>query len=138
MKANPWYSAGLRFECQRCSACCRGEPGYVWVGAAKIEQMAECLGLTPDEFIRCHVRRVGARQSLRELPGGDCSLWGGDGRGCLVYAVRPDQCQTFPFWPMHLRSRRAWEKLAAFCPGANKGRLFSQRQIESRTKKRAI
>jgi Fe-S-cluster containining protein len=26
-----WFKDGLRFECQRCGRCCRGEPGVVWV-----------------------------------------------------------------------------------------------------------
>jgi len=28
---NPMYKDGLRFECQRCGSCCRGEPGVVWM-----------------------------------------------------------------------------------------------------------
>jgi len=98
--------------------------------------MAEHLGLSPDEFVRAYVRRVSARQSLKELPGGDCVLWGGPERGCLVYPVRPIQCQTFPFWSEHLGSPQAWARLAEHCPGANRGPRYSLREIETRRKKK--
>ena len=133
----PWYASGLRFECQRCDRCCRGDPGYVWVTDAEIDRMAEYLGLTPAEFVRSYVRQVGARRSLKEFSGGDCVLWGGEARGCLVYPMRPVQCQTFPFWRRHLKSRKDWEELAQYCPGANNGRLHLLKEIEKRLKKKA-
>ena len=98
--------------------------------------MAAALGLSADEFRAAYVRRVGARLSLKEFPGGDCVLWGGPEKGCLVYAARPVQCKTFPFWPEHLRSRRAWDTLAGRCPGVNEGRVRSVKEIERRLKKR--
>jgi len=135
-KQRPWYADGLRFECQRCSACCRGEPGYVWVTETEIRQMAEAMGLLPDEFMRAYVRTVDGRLSLKELPGGDCVLWRGMDQGCLVYATRPTQCVTFPFWSEHLRSKAAWQRLAKRCPGINKGRLYTLREIRARLKRR--
>jgi hypothetical protein len=133
----PWYREGLRFECRRCGACCRGDPGYVWVTGAEIERMARALGMLEKEFARAYVRRVGLRRSLKELPGGDCVLWGGRERGCLVYAARPVQCRTFPFWAEHVRSPAAWERLAESCPGVNRGRRYSLKEIQARLRERA-
>lgn len=130
-RKRPWYADGLRFECQGCGACCRGEPGYVWVTTDEIREMAAHLGLAPKEFGRLHVRRVGFRRSLRERPDGDCVLWGGPERGCLVYPARPTQCRTFPFWKETLRSPAAWERVGERCPGVNRGRLFSLDEIEA-------
>lgn len=127
-----WFADGLQFECQRCGACCRGEPGYVWITETDIERMAAALKLRPSEFTRTHTRRVGLRRSLKELPGGDCAMWGGIQRGCLVYEVRPIQCRTFPFWSEHIRSQEAWKRLAAVCPGLNRGRRYSQSEIVNR------
>ena len=31
----PWFKEGLKFECQRCGRCCRGEPGVIWVNKKK-------------------------------------------------------------------------------------------------------
>jgi len=108
----------------------------VWITEPGITRMAEPLGLTAEEFRATYVRRVGLRLSLKEFPGGDCVLWGGKDRGCLVYPVRPIQCKTFPFWREHVKSRKAWEALAGYCPGVNEGRLFSAREIARRLKKK--
>lgn len=132
--SNLWYEAGLRFECQRCGGCCRGEPGYVWVNDAEIAAMAKCMGLTADEFSAMYVRRVGNRRSLKELVGGDCVLWGGSDQGCLVYAARPVQCRTFPFWGHNVSSPEAWMETGRRCPGLNRGKKFSVAEIRSRTK----
>lgn len=44
-----------------------------------------------------------------------------DGTRCSVYAARPKQCATFPFWPENLKSREGWAELATFCPGVGRG-----------------
>ena len=130
-----WCEQGLKFECQRCGGCCRGEPGYVWVAGHEIEAMSDFMGLTADEFTSAYVRRVLERRSLKELPGGDCMLWAGTTRGCLAYPVRPLQCRTFPFWEQHLSSEHTWEALAKRCPGVNKGRVCSISDIIARLKR---
>jgi uncharacterized protein len=44
------------------------------------------------------------------------------GGRCSVYALRPAQCRTFPFWPELLADERAWERdVASFCPGVGQG-----------------
>jgi uncharacterized protein len=133
-KDDVWYAAGLQFECRRCSSCCRGEPGYVWIKESDIQRMAEAMGLLPEEFVESYVRRIGPRLSLTELPGGDCVLWAGKERGCLVYSVRPIQCQTFPFWREHVSSPEEWDELRTLCPGVNHGRRFSLEEIRERLK----
>ena len=47
----PWYRDGLAFSCTRCGACCTGAPGYVWVSAEEIEQLAEFRGETVDAVL---------------------------------------------------------------------------------------
>ena len=44
-----------------------------------------------------------------------------DGARCTVYEARPAQCGSFPFWPENVKSRKAWDDLAAFCPGVGQG-----------------
>jgi Fe-S-cluster containining protein len=127
--SRPWYRDGLAFECQRCRACCRGEPGYVWVSDVEIARLASALGQTPGDFIGNYCRKVGGRWSLCERPDGDCVLLGP--RGCLAYEARPTQCRTFPFWPEHLRAAGDWERLAAECPGVNRGRVHSPKEIRA-------
>lgn len=90
--------------------------------------------MTHAEFLREHVHRDRVNGAYLEDggPHGGCPLWQG---GCSVYPVRPAQCRTYPFWPEIISSPTAWEKEAAFCPGMNKGKLFTVSEIEALAKK---
>ena len=124
----PWYREGLSFSCTRCGACCTGAPGYVWVSAREIEQLARFRGETPEEFSARYVRQVGGSFSLIERPGGDCIFWD-KAAGCTVYPARPVQCRTWPFWPENVETPEDWEQITRICPGSGKGRLYSAEEI---------
>jgi len=135
----PWYAAGLAFECSQCGRCCAGpNEGYVWVEDAEIAAIAESLALPVEEVRRRYVRRVNGRLCLIERPDNhDCiflSADAGDGkpRGCQVYAVRPLQCRTWPFWAGNLDSPDDWARAATRCPGVNRGQKFTLQQIHER------
>ena len=126
--ASPWYREGLQFTCTGCGDCCTGDPGYVWVERAEIEALARFLGLSIDDFGKRYLRKVGARHSLIEKPNGDCVFYDG---GCTVYTARPAQCRSFPFWGENLKSRKAWDDVAAECPGMNRGKLYTLEKIRT-------
>ena len=121
-----WYADGLRFECSRCGDCCRG-PGYVWVSAGESDRLAEHLDLTSDRFARRFLRTVSGRLALIDNPAGDCVFWD---NGCTVYAARPTQCRTFPFWSQNLAHPGSWDRTVRACPGAGEGRLYNRDEIE--------
>jgi Fe-S-cluster containining protein len=125
---SPWYRDGLSFTCTRCGACCTGAPGYVWVSPEEIAELAAFRGMSPAQFARTFVRRVGKRYSLIEKPGGDCIFWDREA-GCTVYAARPVQCRTWPFWPENIETPEAWEAVQRVCPGSGKGHFFSLDEI---------
>lgn len=114
-----WYAGGLRFACRfpECCDCCSGKrgPGYVWVSRDEMATIAAHLGIGFDLFQAAYTRPVDSRFSLVEKPNEDC-IFLGDG-GCSIYAVRPAQCRTYPFWEENLRNRAAWRLEAAHCPG---------------------
>jgi Fe-S-cluster containining protein len=110
-----WYANGLRFECTRCGRCCTGAAGYVWVDTGEIAALAALRGLSLDDFGRTYLRRVGSRYALLDRAGGDCVFH--DGGACTVYAARPAQCRSFPFWPKNLASPQAWQAAASQCEG---------------------
>jgi Fe-S-cluster containining protein len=126
--SKPWYVEGLRFGCTRCGQCCTGAPGYVWVTQQDIERMAAAKGMSAREFYVEFVVDYGERMSLAERANYDCVLLE-DGL-CSVYAARPMQCRTFPFWADNLKSRRAWRRTGRECPGIDQGRLYSLEQIQ--------
>ena len=131
MSDEPWYHGGLRFQCVGCGACCTGEPGYVWINKSEIAAMAAAVGLDVDTFERRFVRRAGVRKSLIELPGGDCVFYDNPRRRCRVYAVRPRQCRSWPFWDSNLRSAETWKATCEICPGSGRGPQHTVDQIES-------
>ena len=127
----PFYADGLRFDCTRCQRCCRIEPGFVFLSANDLEQLAAHLGLTTTEVRERYCRDVDAggvtRLSLDERENYDCTFWG-EG-GCRVYEARPLQCRSFPFWPSHLSDEQNWRDAARDCPGIDIGPLHSNLEI---------
>lgn len=94
--------------------------------------MAEALGLDEATFLARHSRRIGGRRSLLERREGDrydCAFLireAGKSR-CAIYAVRPRQCRTWPFWSENLASPEAWAetKRRTPCPGMDSGPLHT-------------
>ncbi|MFC1759502.1 YkgJ family cysteine cluster protein [Planctomycetota bacterium] len=128
----PWYSDGLKFKCSQCGDCCTGAPGFVWVNKQEIADLAKELETDVETFEDQYVRRIGIRKSLKEFPNGDCVFFDSQTRKCQVYAARPRQCKTWPFWDSNLRTPEAWELTCEVCPGSGKGKLYQLDQIEER------
>ncbi|MCC7212919.1 MAG: YkgJ family cysteine cluster protein [Candidatus Brocadia sp.] len=127
----PWYKKGLRFECQRCGRCCRGEPGVVWVNEKEIDKISLFLGIAKNVFAKNYLRSINGRFSLLEYGNGDCIMYD---NGCKIYHARPCQCRTFPFWKPNLENQSEWEKLKKTCPGVDKGELHTMKEIEDNLK----
>lgn len=135
-----WYAEGLAFECVRCGRCCAGpQEGYVWITGAEIEKLAEFLHLSVEEIHQRYLRRVGRRVSLVESPESkDCIFlrWDPEGNSkCAIYAVRPTQCWTWPFWPTNLFSQETWNLAALRCPGINRERRHDLDEIEDKRRR---
>jgi hypothetical protein len=128
----PWYKDGLQFTCTQCGNCCTGDPGVVWVNDEEIEQIANLLDKSVGEVRLFHTRIVAGRVSLREFPNGDCTFFDPETRQCKVYAARPRQCRSWPFWKSNLDNRDSWEALQPGCPGAGRGDFISLEEIERR------
>jgi Fe-S-cluster containining protein len=128
-----FYAQGLRFECTRCSRCCRHSPGYVFLSHEDLSRLAEAKALSPRQFFDQYCREVDlygiVRISLRERDNYDCILW--QEGGCSVYSARPVQCRSYPFWSANLSSPQSWAAVSEECPGAGQGRLFSAEEIDA-------
>ena len=133
----PWYAEGLSFTCLHCGHCCAGPlEGTVHVTAQEIDAIAEFLGLPSERMRQLYVRPAGGGWSLRERSDSrDCVFLAPTGQGqheCLVYAVRPVQCRTWPFWPDNLRSPATWNQAATRCAGINRGEHYGLDEIQAR------
>jgi Fe-S-cluster containining protein len=60
----------------------------------------------------------------------DCIFWDDSG-GCQVYASRPTQCRTYPFWKANLQTELDWKAEKRPCPGVGEGSLHSREIIAS-------
>ena len=131
MPDEPWYADGLRFSCTQCGKCCTGDPGYVWVTDEELAKLAKFRGDRASEFAAVYTRSARGHRTLREKANGDCVFYEA-GRGCTVYAVRPLQCRTWPFWGTNLRSEAAWQRTEGQCPGSGQGELIPVEEITRR------
>jgi uncharacterized protein len=126
-----FYARGLRFECTGCGACCRsrgGKPSWVYVTLAERRRLARHLKLATSAFTRRYCQKTHGFFHLRN-PSSDCVFL--VGARCGVYAARPGQCRTFPFWREHM-SAKAWQQAGRECEGIGQGRVWSKAEIERR------
>ena len=122
-----WYREGLRFRCTRCGNCCRGD-GNVWVSDAEIGALATRLGLSDSDLRSGYTRRSGRGIVLAQKRNQDCIFFDGSS-GCEVYADRPRQCRTYPFWRGIVHSRDDWDDESRCCPGIGRGDLHPPSEI---------
>jgi Fe-S-cluster containining protein len=123
-----WWYDGVRFACQGSGQCCvsRGAYGYVYLTPADRRRLAQSLGMPTRQFTREHCQKTDGYWHLREERT-DCRFL--EDKRCLVYAARPDQCRTWPFWAENM-SAKAWTAIAAECPGVGKGPVIPREQVE--------
>ena len=113
---------GFGFDPSACAACggacCTGESGYIWAKQSEIEQMAEFLELSVEDFGKMYLRKVKHRYSLTEKKIGEgdfaCVFFDPQQKRCTIYPVRPRQCRTFPFWEQYKHNE---QEVRDECPG---------------------
>lgn len=123
------YQDGIRFECTGCGECCRARHGYgyIYVTLAERRRLARHLGLATAAFTRAHCEKTDDRFHLRE-PSKHCQFL--QGERCTVYAARPQQCRSWPFWPENMNTRVWANEVKRDCPGIGQGRLYPASEIE--------
>ncbi|GJQ60546.1 MAG: hypothetical protein SCALA701_33470 [Candidatus Scalindua sp.] len=99
----------------------------VRVDREDIEKISSYLNVDQESFAKQFLRIVDGSISLREYPNGDCFMYE---NGCKIYTARPLQCRTFPFWKSNLTEKVQWKKQKRTCPGMDRGRLHTDREIE--------
>lgn len=137
-----FFEDGLNFSCTKCSNCCRGKPGFVFLSKNDLTNLAEwfnlSLGSFVDSFCRKAVWRDGTSVvSLIEKENFDCVFWQ-DGKGCSVYEARPVQCKTYPFWKRVIADKNAWKVESMECPGIGSGKLWSKDEVLDQMQRHAL
>lgn len=131
--SQPWFQNGLRFRCTQCGNCCTGEPGFVWLSEAEIDNISAHIQEPREVFLAIYTKKAHRGPTLREKSNGDCVFFQ-SGVGCTIYPVRPSQCRTWPFWESNLRTPESWKKTCEICPGSGQGDLIPAEEITRRLK----
>lgn len=123
-----FWKKGVHFECvQECTECCE-IPGLVFVHESEIERIAGHRNVTPEKFRNTSLKPYWGDVYYLDYPEEEPCMFLGDD-GCAIYDVRPVQCASFPFWPENLSDHKIWKGLKKFCPGIDKGKLYSPEEI---------
>ncbi|NLK45138.1 MAG: YkgJ family cysteine cluster protein [Treponema sp.] len=133
---NPFYINGLNFSCKKCSCCCRGEAGFVYLSRNDLANFLAELNMEENFFIEKYCRWVPYYDGnevlcLKEKDNFDCIFWE---NGCVVYNARPLQCSSYPFWDFLLKDKKSWDNAAKTCPGMNNGEFHSYEEINKTVK----
>ena len=131
--ADCFYEKGLNFSCKRCSGCCGGSPGFVYLSKEDMIALRDFFGISTKTFVEQYCRWADyyggtTVLALKEEKDFYCTLWRD---GCTAYEARPVQCRTYPFWSWMTESRESWDDCAKDCPGMNSGTLWNKEHIDS-------
>ena len=130
MAGQPWWHKGVRFACQGSGRCCvsHGECGAVYLTGADASALARHLGVSAQDLASRFCLDEAGPLRLRDAPGTEACIFL-EQRRCSVYAARPTQCRTWPFWPEVMAARRWSAQVKGFCPGVGKGEVQSRETI---------
>ncbi len=122
---------GLRFECTQCGRCCtnRGEYAYVYVEPDEVRALAKLLGRSEGDF-RSEYTFVDEYGWTQLVIANDRCVFLEPNGGCGVYAARPAQCRTFPFWRDLVEDGEWTAEVREICEGVGRGRLYSRDEAQ--------
>jgi len=123
-----FYARGLHFECTGCGACCKLGGGFVYPTLEDVGFAARELDLSVNRFTELYMELHEGHYVFKN-DGDNCIFYGEN--GCTIYAARPTQCRTFPFWKANLKSQYRWKMTEEECEGIGRGKLFELDEIEA-------
>ena len=119
------YSKGMRFQCQRSSNCCvsRGSYGFVYLSKKDILRLSKYTDLSIKDFIKLYCEKTDGFVHFRERrKNGECQFL--EKKRCSIYAARPTQCRTWPFWNENMKAKYGMKKCNHFVLALVKVKLF--------------
>jgi len=120
----------LRFECTGCGACCAGsDQHYIETTDVERARIREALGVGLAWFRRRYLVALGEGALGLRIERGRC-VFLRDNR-CRIYAVRPVQCRTYPWWPELLVNAAVFAAEGARCEGIGRGAVVPRARIET-------
>ncbi|MBI3900425.1 MAG: YkgJ family cysteine cluster protein [Gammaproteobacteria bacterium] len=125
----------LRFECTGCGGCCTGRgEHYIATTSAEQRGIQRFLGISWRWFRQRYLTVYeDGTESLR-WEHDRCVFLDGE-RRCRIYAVRPSQCRTYPFWSDVTQSARHWQAEARRCEGIGRGTVIPLEQVQAQLRR---
>ena len=118
-------AATWSFGCTLCGRCCTlGNDRVVLVSEQEVAALQRDTGLPPSAFVKPTSEGL---SSLLTRADGTCVFL--KGKKCTVYATRPTQCRTYPFWG-EITTPLGWLRESARCPGITVGHGFATPHAE--------
>jgi uncharacterized protein len=122
----------LRFECTGCGACCSGDgEQFVFLAPGEAQAIAGHLGVRRERFRRRYMMLTPAGDRVLRMTGRGTCVFLQENGSCAIYATRPLQCRTYPYWLELVTTREAWEREAARCEGIGRGAQVPLAVIEA-------
>lgn len=115
----------LKFECTKCGKCCtrRSTYAYVYLNREEARALARFLGMSERELRRRYTFVDADGWTQLRFIGDACPFLDRLSGSCTVYAARPLQCHTFPFWTELIGKNGRWtEQARTLCEGVGQGR----------------
>lgn len=107
-------SYNFTFACVKCGECCK-EPGYVLFTKEDIKNAAKYLGIKKQDFVNKYLKKAYGAFVVEVLEDEPCLFLKKD--KCSINDVKPEQCQTFPYWEEHVDENGNLINFNRKCPG---------------------
>jgi uncharacterized protein len=104
----------IRFECKKCGACCG--VGFIYLKKGEAKRIADFLNIPEKQFKKKHTEWfLFLGRALKWGNGGACMFL--NNKECSIYAARPSQCSTWPYWERIINNKSDFDRAKAYCKG---------------------
>lgn len=104
----------------------------MYLSSEEIEQLAARLELSEAGFRRRYTFEDELGWTQLAIADGRCVFLEPVTNRCRVYAARPAQCRTFPFWRDSIRDGEWTPEVRALCEGVGRGPRHSLEYAQAR------
>ena len=126
------FKKGIRFECQGSGKCCvsRGSYGFVYLSDIDLKRFSNYFKISIRKFKKKYCQITDGFIHLTEKSDlrGNCIFL--KDKKCSVYASRPSQCRTWPFWNENMNAKIWNNDISVNCPGIGKGKIIQKKEID--------
>ena len=123
----------LKFECTKCGKCCfkRGPWSYFPIKPDEVKAAAKYKGMSVEDFkekfteVQEQIRPLakalpGVGDAFRDMKTVDDHCIFLVDNQCSIYPVRPEQCQTYPFWDEFIKDGEWTDQILELCEGTSR------------------